>query len=520
MITIYTEDQLTASALAYFRVSFANSSTPVDLSDRSFLGLLARAFARFFVLMQSQVMQANNDAIPAYQQDADGNLRSKTSRAALEQWAFVFGLPSDVAGVYGARGATIATGGAGLPTATAPAVLIPAGTQARDGTSQITVETTAAVTTDGPPNTQPVQFVSVTKGTKANLSTGSILTWISPPIGISSTITLTSALQKARDAESDMELLARLLQRIQNPQRGGTAADYRFWAENSFNVLTGAALDIFRAYTYPLRDGLGTVDECATLNGSGTARAPSAALIAALQAYLNFVRPVTAVVTAYPPEMAAGRALRLRVRAQPSTAKNGTYAYDWDDFATLTAITGHTANSVTVAAIPPNLTAAFAAGKKPRIQVIISTSGASALPFVARVIGIAGTTLTLERSFTVQPTDAVDYFWAGSPIVDSIAQRVLDYVDQLGPSRASGTADPDDAWEDTLRLERVIDVVMETRDTDGTRMVLSMQPYATCVQTAIGAGAFNPVDRQPRDIRVGVGPELLFLRPGGIEVIK
>jgi uncharacterized phage protein gp47/JayE len=121
-----------------------------------------------------------------------------------------------------------------------------------------------------------VQFISVTKGTKANLSTGSILTWISPPIGISSTITLTSALQKARDAESDMELLARLLQRIQNPQRGGTAADYRFWAENSFNVLTGAALDIFRAYTYPLRDGLGTVDEFATLNGSGTARAPSA----------------------------------------------------------------------------------------------------------------------------------------------------------------------------------------------------------------------------------------------------
>jgi hypothetical protein len=72
--------------------------------------------------------------------------------------------------------------------------------------------------------------------------------------------------------------------------------------------------------------------------------------------------------------MAAGRALRLRVRAQPSTAKNNTYAYDWDDFATLTAITGHTANSVTVAAIPPNLTAAFAAGKKPRIQVIISTA--------------------------------------------------------------------------------------------------------------------------------------------------
>jgi hypothetical protein len=83
VITIYTEDQLTASALAYFRVSFANSSTPVDLSDRSFLGLLARAFARFFVLMQSQVMQANNDAIPAYQQDADGNLRRRRAERRL-----------------------------------------------------------------------------------------------------------------------------------------------------------------------------------------------------------------------------------------------------------------------------------------------------------------------------------------------------------------------------------------------------------------------------------------------------
>ena len=519
-MTVYTEDQIAASALAYFRITFQNSAKPVDLSDRGFLGLLARAFARFFVLYQSQVLQANNDAIPAYQQDADGNLRSKTSRAALEQWAFVFGLPSDTAGVYGARGPSLATGGVATPGATLPAVLIPAGTQARDSTQQIVVETVSAVTTDGPPNTQAIQLISVTKGAKANLSAGSILTWIAPPVGLTATFTLTTALSGAKDAETDLELLQRLLRRIQNPQRGGTAADYRFWSENAFNILTGAALGIARAYVYPLRDGLGTVDVCATVEGYDLGRDPGATLISDLQDWLDKQRPVTAVVTAYRPELLAARALRLRVIAQPPTDKNSTYVYDWDDQRLSTTITSHTSNSVTVAAIPPKLQAAYTAGKKPRIQVIISTAGASPIPFVARVINITGLVLTLDTTFSVQPTNAVDYFYSGSSTVVPIATRLREYVKQLGPSRASGTADPDDPWEDTIRLERIVDIVMETKDTDGTRMVTSMQPYATCVQTAIGAGAFASVDRTPRDIRAGVGPELLFLRAGGIEVIQ
>jgi hypothetical protein len=432
----------------------------------------------------------------------------------------VFGLPSDVAGIYGSRGPTISTGGVGIPTASLPAVLIPAGTQARDSTGAIVVETTANVTTDGPPNTQPVQFVSVTKGTQANLSVGTVLTWLTPPVGIGTTVTLTQPLTKALDRETDLELLQRLLRRIQSPQRGGTAADYRFWAESAYNVVTGEALSVFRAWVYPLRDGLGTVDVVATLDGTGTARKPGTSLTTALQDYLDTVRPVTAVCTAYAPEMAAGRAVQVRVRAQPSPSKNGTYLYDWDDLGTFTTITAHTANTITMAAIPPNLAAAFAAGRLPRVQIIISTAGASALPWVARVTNIGGATLTLDRSFTVAPTDAVDYFWAGSAIVEPIAQRILDYVDSLGPSRDSGTADTNDAWEDVLRLERVVDVVMESRDTDGTRLVQSMQPYATAVQTAIAGGAFAAVNRQPRDIRAGVGPELLYLRSGGIEVVQ
>lgn len=519
MITTYTEQQIFELALGYFRITFQTGAKPIDLSDRSFYGLLARSFARIFVLVQQQVLQTANDAIPAYQSDADGNLRSKTSREALDRWAFVFGLPSSTAGIYGSKGPTVSTGGIGTPTSSLPAVLIVAGTQLKDSTGAVLVETVANVTTDGPPNTKTVVLVSTTKGTQANLPAGTILSFVTPPVGIGSNLTLTTALSGATDNETDLELLQRLLRKIQNPQKGGTAADYRFWSENGADTATGEAFGIARGCVYPLRDGLGTVDVCALSSGSGLGRKPSAALITKLQDYLNSVRPVTAKVTAYAPEMASSSALRIRVRAQATSAKNNTFAYDWADGGTATIVTAHTANSITVAAVPAALSAAFAAGLKPRIQVIISTAGASPIPFVSRVTNIAGLVITLETNFVVQPTDAVDYFFAGGSIVVPIAERIRSHIDSLGPSRASGTADPEDPWEDALRRERIVDIVMETKDIDGTRMVLSMQPFATAVETALGAGFFASVDRSPRDIRAGVGPELLFVREGGIEVV-
>ena len=74
-VTIYTEDQLFDRAIGYFRVSFPTQ----DLSEDSFFGLLARAFARFFVLAQEEIYQADSDSVPAYQIDADGNPRSRCS---------------------------------------------------------------------------------------------------------------------------------------------------------------------------------------------------------------------------------------------------------------------------------------------------------------------------------------------------------------------------------------------------------------------------------------------------------
>lgn len=515
-ITVYTEQQLYDAALGYFRLSFPTQ----DLSDRGMFGLLARAFARFFSLAQQEILQVNYDAIPAYQQDADGNVRSRTSSSALDEWAFVFGLPSGVAGIWGRRGATISTGGSGTPTGVA-ATLIPSGSTLADPTGQIFVETTAAVTLNGPPNTNTVPLVSTATGVAANLPAGTVLTWQPSIANIDPTMTLTDALVGAEDIESDVDLLARILRRIQLPPRGGTANDYRNWTEEATNLTTGASLGIERGYVYPLRSGLGTVDVVPLQNGSGSGRIPGGATLVLLLAYLNSKRPVTATVNVV---AALAVALRLRVRVRPSPAKGGTYLYDWNDAGLATAITNPNSTNKTIeCAAPAALKAAVDAGQQPRIQIINSFSGAGPLPFQARVVSyVAGApdVLTLDSFPAVGPVGGTDYFWAGGGVVDLVASRLLTYVDSVGPSRQSGYADTLDAWEADITLARVADVVMETKDSDGTRMILDIPRLSTNgITIAVGSGAFAPNSYTPRD--VGSGIELATLRSGGgLEIVQ
>lgn len=74
----------------------------------------------------------------------------------------------------------------------------------------------------------------------------------------------------------------RLLDIIRRAPAGGNKYDYRRWAMSVDGVTA--------AYVYPLRRGLGTVDVVIT-SADGL---PSAEIIAATQAYIDDVRPVTA----------------------------------------------------------------------------------------------------------------------------------------------------------------------------------------------------------------------------------
>ncbi|MCX8962128.1 baseplate J/gp47 family protein [Erwinia psidii] len=173
------------------------------------------------------------------------------------------------------KAATAATGTAtfsGSAGATADSGLI----IKRDGISRTTTE---AVTIDAS-GTGAATVQASDVGTAGNTSaTSGMLT--SVPDGFESTV-LISDMVGGTDQETDAALLARLLEAIRRPAAGGNKYDYRNWAL-AVDGVTGA-------YVWPLRRGLGTVDVI-IVSGDGL---PSDETLAAVQAYIDDQRPVTA----------------------------------------------------------------------------------------------------------------------------------------------------------------------------------------------------------------------------------
>ncbi|MGC8341859.1 baseplate J/gp47 family protein [Pantoea ananatis] len=140
---------------------------------------------------------------------------------------------------------------------------------------------TTSDVTAGADGSGVVSLQAVTAGTAGNSSAEVTGTFTSPPTGFDSTVTV-GLLSGGTDAETDAALLERLLDVIRRPPAGGNKYDYRRWALSVDGVTA--------AYVYPLRRGLGTVDVVITSAGG----MPSAAIIAACQAYIDDQRPVTA----------------------------------------------------------------------------------------------------------------------------------------------------------------------------------------------------------------------------------
>lgn len=147
----------------------------------------------------------------------------------------------------------------------------------QDGTQY---QTTAAAEI-GADGTVTVAASAVVAGSAGNVAANTPLTISSPPPGFASGASIVSMIG-GTDEETYAELLARLLDLIRNPPAGGNAYDFRRWAM-SVNGVTAAQV-------YPLRRGPGTVDIVITSSGG----LPSADTIAATQAFIDSVRPVTA----------------------------------------------------------------------------------------------------------------------------------------------------------------------------------------------------------------------------------
>ncbi|MCP2041790.1 putative phage protein gp47/JayE [Neisseria sp. HSC-16F19] len=177
-----------------------------------------------------------------------------------------------------------------------PGTVLPAGLTLSCGDS---LYRTADGVLIGPGGSADVVCHAVAVGTAHNQADNSAALLQSAPAGADSAAVLLSA-AGGTDAEDDAALLARLLDHLRRPPAGGNAHDYYRWAMEVPGVT--------RAFVYPLRRGLGTVD-IAILAQAGL---PGPGVVAAVQDYIDERRPVTAKNAL----VLAPTAVRVDVQAQ------------------------------------------------------------------------------------------------------------------------------------------------------------------------------------------------------------
>lgn len=212
----------------------------------------------------------------------------------LARWASIWGVTR--------KPAAAATGSVTFAVATG--AVIPSGTllQALDG---VQYQTTADATVSAPTATAPV--AALVAAASGNRDAGQTLTLVSPVAGVQSSATA-GALSGGADLESDDDLRARLIDRIQQPPHGGDAHDYVTWALEVPGVT--------RAWCYPLELGEGTVTVRFVRDDDASA-IPDTGEVAAVQAHIDGLRPVTAAVTVVAPVAVP---LNFSIAVAPNTA--------------------------------------------------------------------------------------------------------------------------------------------------------------------------------------------------------
>lgn len=192
------------------------------------------------------------------------------------------------------------------------ATIIPIGTILRraDGVEyETTIE--VAVGPPGAPTGEAVLPISaVLAGVGGNADADTVLTFESPIAGVSAIATVDAdALTGGADQETTEALRTRLLQYLRNPPEGGAEEDYRTWALDVAGVT--------RVWVYPRANGAGTVVVRFMRDNDSGSGFPSGGEVAAVQAALDELRPVTATVTAVAP---VAKTWNFTIAVTPNTA--------------------------------------------------------------------------------------------------------------------------------------------------------------------------------------------------------
>lgn len=206
------------------------------------------------------------------------NLLPDSARGlVLERWAAIFG-------VFRKR-ATRSLGKAEF-TALAPNATVPVATvlQAFDLRYETTSE---GVAVDGKIT---VDVISIDFGAEQNIDAGIQISLVNPIEGVSSDgIVASGGISGGAKEESDVQLRARLLERIRTPPKGGAVNDYIIWAKEVSGVT--------RVFVYPTRRGAGTVDVAfVTDDSENIIPDPNSEVFSKVRETLRNRAPTTAIV--------------------------------------------------------------------------------------------------------------------------------------------------------------------------------------------------------------------------------
>jgi uncharacterized phage protein gp47/JayE len=284
--------------MAFTRPTLAELVDRVQQDFVSRLELTGAVLRRSLVYVLSRVLAGAAHMLYGYLDWLAKQLFADTSeRAFLLRQASLYGLQPTAADF---AQATLALTGEDGSTVPAGSILLRS-----DGAEYVTLadaEIGSLV-----PGEAEVSVVANLAGAAYTLTPGVVLTFQSPVSGVATTATVSTSDQDGVDEESTENFRTRFLERLQQAPQGGADNDYVAWAKEVPGVT--------RVWVDPLALGVGTVVVRFVRDGDASL-IPDAGEVAAVQAYIDEVRPVTAAVTVLAPVEAS---LDLTISVEPDT---------------------------------------------------------------------------------------------------------------------------------------------------------------------------------------------------------
>ncbi len=285
-----------------------------------------------------------------------------------------------------------------------------------------------------------VDIAALSTGIGTNLEQDQELTFDTPPAGIDAAARVLFDLEGGLDIESDPDYQARILDRIGEPELGGSRADFEKW------VLEAADF-VATAYVYPTRNGLGTVDLVGLKTGRGTARLLSLGERTTIFNAVELLRPVGATIRVLE-VLAELTDVEFTIIPETGTA----FVFDWDDVTPpviLTYVDG--TRVLTFDAARP---ASMQVGDRLTLDDPLSDGSESV---IEQLDGTDAVILVEALGFAPTPTNVV---YSGGPLVEPVRLNILALFDALGPANPDASAYG--PWEGNLRVSNLFEAVQTT----------------------------------------------------------